>query len=81
MPDLETGAVAYADGPTVRACDLELVRQEFYRQHPADGDEKQKADARRQAFNRAVKAAQAATLIAIREVAGVQLVWLVKPEA
>ena len=81
MPDLETGAVAYADGPTVRACDLELVRHEFYRQHLADGDEKQKADARRQAFNRAVKAAQVATLIAIREVAGVQLVWLVKPEA
>jgi hypothetical protein len=71
----------YADGPPVRACDLELVRQEFYRQYPADGDEKQKVAARRQAFNRAVKAAQEANLIAIREVAGVQLVWLTKPEA
>src|SRR5262245_35624552 len=64
----------FADGPTVRACDLELVRQEFYRQHPADGDEKQKAETRRQAFYRAIKAAQEASLIAIREVAGVQLV-------
>jgi hypothetical protein len=57
------------------------VRQEFYRQHPADGNENQKANARRQAFNRAVKAAQEATLMAIREVDGVQLVWLTKPEA
>jgi hypothetical protein len=71
----------YADGPNVRACDLELVRQEFYRQHPADGDEKQKTEARRQAFYRAVKAAQEASLIAIRELDGVQLVWLTKPEA
>jgi hypothetical protein len=70
----------YADGPTVRACDIELVRQEFYRQHPADGDEKQKADARRQAFNRVVKEAQAQGLIAIRVLDGVQLVWLAKPE-
>jgi hypothetical protein len=71
----------YADGPTVRACDLELVRREFYRQYPADGDEKQKAATRRQAFNRAVKGAQDASLIAIREINGMQLVWLVKPEA
>ena len=71
----------YADGPTVRACDLELVRHEFYRQHPADGDEKQKTETRRQAFYRAIKAAQEASLIAVRELNGVQLVWLVKPEA
>jgi hypothetical protein len=69
----------YADGPKVRACDLEHVRQEFYRQYPADGDEKQKADTRRQAFNGAVKAAQEVNLIAIRELDGV--VWLTKPEA
>jgi len=71
----------YADGPTLRACDLELVRREFYRQHPADGDEKQKRAARRQAFNRAIKAAQEVSVIAIRELDGVQLVWLTKPEA
>jgi hypothetical protein len=70
----------FADGPTVRAVDIELVRQEFYRQHTADGDEKQKAAARRQAFNRAVKEAQAQSLIAIRVLDGVQLVWLAKPE-
>src|SRR5262249_38139346 len=48
----------YADGPTVRACDIALVRQEFCRQYLADGDEKEKAHARRQAFYRAIKAAQ-----------------------
>ena len=38
-------------------------------------------ETRRQAFYRAVTAAQDASLIAIREVNGVQLVWLTKPEA
>jgi hypothetical protein len=71
----------YADGPTVRACDLELVRQEFCRQYPADGDEKKKAHNRLQAFYRSIKGAQNASLIAIREVDDVQLVWLTKPEA
>jgi hypothetical protein len=66
----------FADGPVVRAVDRELVRAEFYKQHPADGDAKQKAEARRKAFNRAVKDAQAKSLIMVREVAGVQLVWL-----
>ena len=70
----------YADGPAVRACDLELVRKEFCKQYPADGDEKEKAHTRRQAFYRAIKAAQDASLIAIRERDGVQLVWLTKPE-
>jgi hypothetical protein len=71
----------YADGPTVRACDLELVRKEFYRQYPADGDEKEKAHTRREACRRAIKAAQEKSLVAIREVDNVQLVWLTKPEA
>src|SRR6202035_2869518 len=37
----------FLDGPEVRACDIELVRREFYRQYPADGTDGQKADARR----------------------------------
>ena len=45
----------FLDGPEVRACDIELVRTEFYRQYPADGTEQQKADARRKAFSRSVK--------------------------
>jgi AAA domain len=69
-----------ADGPTIRACNLELVRHEFCRQYPADGADKQKAHTRFQAFYRAIKAAQLASLIAIREIDEVQLVWFTKPE-
>jgi hypothetical protein len=71
----------FADGPTVRACDLDLVRQEFNRRYPADGTDRQKADARRKAFKRAILEAQSAGLLQMREVDGVQLVWLIKPEA
>ena len=66
----------FLDGPEVRACDLELVRTEFYRQCPADGGEKQKADARRKAFGRSVKDSIARGVLASREVDGVQLIWL-----
>jgi AAA domain len=70
----------FPDGPMVRACDLELVRGEFNKQYPAEGNTEQKADTRRKAFQRAVTAAQDKGLIAVRELAGVQLVWLAKPE-
>jgi hypothetical protein len=70
----------YPDGPAVRACNINVVRNEFYKQQPADGTEKQKNDARRQAFNRAFKSAQDNDLIASREVDGVQLIWLCQPE-
>ena len=66
----------FLDGPMVRAINVELVRNEFYRQYPADGDENQKAETRRKAFYRAVKDAQAKKLVATREVNGVQLIWL-----
>jgi hypothetical protein len=72
-----TDVTPFADGPVVRAVDLKLVRTEFYKQYPAEGDTKQQTSVRRQAFGRAVKDAQAKALIATREVDGVQLVWLV----
>ena len=34
----------FLDGPIVRACDVELVRTEFYRQYPAEGDPRKKAE-------------------------------------
>jgi hypothetical protein len=82
-----TGAIAdsgkeirpFVDGPPVRACDIELVRAEFYRQHPADGTEKQKTSARRQAFNRSIRNSAARGLVATREIDGIQLIWLCKP--
>jgi hypothetical protein len=66
----------FLDGPEVRACDMELVRREFYRQYPANGTDRQKADARRKAFSRSVTETTARGLVATREVDGVQLIWL-----
>jgi hypothetical protein len=71
----------FADGPLVCACDIEVVRAEFYRQYRAEGTDKQKTDARRKAFGRAVKETIARELVGMREVNGVQFVWLAKPEA
>jgi hypothetical protein len=77
LVDAGNEMMPFADGPVVRAVDLNLVRAEFCKQYPADGDtKKQKTNARRQAFNRVVKDAQAKKLIATREVNDVQLVWL-----
>jgi AAA domain len=70
----------FPEGPMVRACDLELVRGEFNKQYVAEGNDRQKADARRKAFQRAISGAQDLSLIAVREMGGVQLVWLAKPE-
>lgn len=65
-------------GPTVIAVEYELLRTEFYRSHPADGDtEKQRLDAKRSAFNRAVRDAQARTLIGSRDTGEEVLVWLI----
>jgi hypothetical protein len=70
----------WADGPLVHACDIGKVRDEFYRQYPVDGTEQQKTDARRQGFNRALKAAQGNDLIACREIEGVTMVWFASRE-
>jgi hypothetical protein len=77
LADAGIEVMPFADGPVVRAVDRELIRAEFYKQYPADGDEKQKAEARRRAFSRAIKDAQAKSLIMVREIGGTQLVWLV----
>lgn len=68
----------FADGPQVRACDLELVRAEFYKQYAADGTDKQKADARRKGFNRSLKQAAGRELVVTREIGGTQFIWLAK---
>jgi AAA domain len=71
----------FLDGPTVRACSLDLVRAEFNKQYFADGDATQKASIRRKAFKRAIADAQAKGLVAMREINGTQMVWLAKAEA
>src|SRR5262249_19192924 len=51
---------------TVHAIDRELVRTEFYKSYPADGeDEKQRTAARRKAFQRAIQDAQNRALIGV----------------
>jgi hypothetical protein len=66
----------YADGPIVRAVDIETIRAEFYKAYPADGDAKAKQEVRRKAFGRTVKDAQARGLIGVREIGGTTFVWL-----
>jgi hypothetical protein len=72
----------FDDDLVVRAVELKRVRGEFYRQYIVEdeGTEEQKAAARRQAWSRAIKAAQRDDLIACREIGGRELIWLVKPE-
>jgi len=71
----------FHDGPVLRAVDIEIVRTEFYKSYAADGDARQKQNARRQAFNRAIRDAQERSLIGIREVGEATLIWLVRGEA
>jgi hypothetical protein len=63
----------------VRACDIELVRAEFYRQYPTDGTDEQRAETRRKAFYRTVKDAQGRGLVASRELDGIQFIWPATP--
>jgi hypothetical protein len=80
LADMGTERRPHADGPIVRAVDAEIVRAEFYKNYVADGDTKeQKQDAKRQAFNRALKTAQAGGLIGVREIGEIQYVWLARP--
>ena len=58
LADHGTDQRPFLDGPAVRAVDIENMRKEFYASYPAEGTDKQKAAACRQAFNRSVRAAQ-----------------------
>jgi hypothetical protein len=71
----------WANGPTVRAVDIEIIRPEFYRSYPAAEatDAADKAQARRKAFKRAIDDARAANLIGSWDVEGVTYVWLIDP--
>jgi hypothetical protein len=44
LADHRRNARPFADGPEVRACDIELVREEFHRQHHAEGTPEQRPD-------------------------------------
>jgi hypothetical protein len=76
LADQGTDQCPLLNGPIVRAIDLEIVRSEFYKSYPADGDAKQQQEARRKAFNRAIHEAQATSVVRLRVVDGTTLVWL-----
>jgi AAA domain/DnaB-like helicase N terminal domain len=79
IPDCGKDMRPYPDGPTVRAIDKEVIRKEFYKEYPAEGDTpKQKAEAKKKAFKRAIEDAHKAILIVTREIDDIQHVWLVE---
>jgi hypothetical protein len=73
LADCGQEVLTHADSPaTTRALKAEILRQEYYKQHPAsDQPTKQKA------FIRALKAAQDRNLIGVRDISGTQFVWLI----
>lgn len=65
-------------GAEHRATAVERVRDAFYATYPADGEDGGKrADAKRQAFGRALKMALGRSLVASVELQGVDHLWLV----
>jgi hypothetical protein len=70
----------FADGPIVSACDVELVRAEFYRAYPADGTEQQRSEVRRRQFNRSIRDAVQRSLVVTREIGARQWIWFAKLE-
>ena len=67
----------WLDGPEVVAVDINLVRREYSKLYVATGEtEKQRSDARRQAFHRNTRTAQQDKLIGAAENDGIQWIWL-----
>jgi hypothetical protein len=79
LVDCGTDQRPFPDGPMVRAVDIEIVRAEFYKSYPADGDHKAKQEVRRKAFRRALTDAQGKNLIGARDIGNVTYLWLATP--
>jgi hypothetical protein len=70
-----------SDGATVLAVELDRVREEFDKRYPLDvGDRKKQLNKRRQDFKRSLAAAQLRGLVGGREIDGIFMVWLMRPE-
>jgi AAA domain-containing protein len=75
MADSGEDVLPFADSPEqVRAIKSEIVRKEFFKQHPADGA-KDKEGAKRRAYNHTVRTAQNKGLIAVREIGEIEFLW------
>jgi hypothetical protein len=78
LADVGTDIVPFADGPKVRAIRSEIVRAEFYKQYATtDTDPKKRQETRSKAYRRAIRPAQERELIAVRELDGIEWLWLV----
>jgi hypothetical protein len=76
-----TDVKPFPEGAAVRAVALDKVHEEFDRRCPLDGDDREKALARRrQVFARSRKKAEEVGLIGGREIEGTFMVWLVNPD-
>jgi hypothetical protein len=70
------------EGPEVLAAADKSVKAEFCAAYPADGEtERQRSDAKRNAYNRARKQALEKGLIGAREYAGLDHIWLAHADA
>jgi AAA domain len=62
-------------GPTVQACHGSVLRASFYERRHTEGTPKQKLDKRRAAYERAMRVATAAALLAVRDWNGEEVIW------
>ncbi|WP_238178838.1 ATP-binding protein [Methylobacterium oxalidis] len=70
------------EGPEVRAVSEPELRAEFCALYPANGETSEKrAEAKRKAFIRTMKTALDRSLVASREIGGVDHLWMVAPDA
>jgi hypothetical protein len=71
----------WADGPVVKALNVEIVRAEFYKTYFVDDATKEaKGASRKKAFKRAMDDAVARRVVVVREVAAVTYAWLATPD-
>jgi hypothetical protein len=77
LVDQGTDLYPFANGPMVRALKLDLVRAEFIKSWPADGEtERARQNAKTLACRRAIEAAVEKGVIKVREIDGAEVVWL-----
>lgn len=77
LADAGTDIMPFAGGPAVHAIRSETIRAEFYKQYPTgDADPQKRQEARKKAYQRAIRAAHERELLAVRELDGVEWLWL-----
>jgi hypothetical protein len=75
-PAGKTQIVLDNNGRASKAAPLQAVRQEFYRAYPVGGNQAQRQEARRKAFNRQLTRGRDAGLTCTCEVNGEDFVWI-----